>query len=179
MLKRAILGLLLAIALSDTGAWAAGGDKPVILTLTGALGKSNRPPFDGFKDILFAHLGESFEKAYQFSREDLLALPQAEITVKYPNWPRSVTAKGPRLNDVLAEAEAGGTKVVVQAVDGYAPQFDRDKVAQGQFILALEVDGAPLAMGGHGPLWLVYPPASQDVEDDAGLAWAVFHIALR
>ncbi len=128
--------------------------------------------------MLFGIYGETFDQAYTFTRSDLLALTQHEATVEYPDWPRPVTVRGPLLQDVLQQAGAEGDTVMVQAVDGYSPEFLRSDVNES-FLLALEMEGEPLPHGGRGPLWLVFPPGSYDGQDDttdAGLSWAVFHI---
>ena len=171
----AALPLLGTLALPTS---VASGQEPVILTVTGAVETANRLPFDAFEDALFGIYGEAFEQAYTFTRADLLALPQHETTARYPDWPRSADVSGPRLLDVLARAGAQGGRILVQAVDGYSPEFLRGEVNEN-FILALELEGEPLPLGGRGPLWLVVPPGSyegQDNETDAALAWAVFHI---
>ncbi|NQW10722.1 MAG: hypothetical protein HQ481_12680 [Alphaproteobacteria bacterium] len=155
--------------------------EPVLLTVTGAIKTTNRGPFDPFRDSLFETLKETFKAAFAFDRAALLALPQATITTKYPNWPTKVTARGPLLKDVLAAVGADGNRVRVQALDGYAPEFTMADITAGTVVLALEADGQPLSIGGRGPLWLVFPPnsiAGQSTEDDSGLAWAVFHLAV-
>ena len=76
---------------------------------------------------------------------------------------------------------ATGSQVLVQAVDGYAPAFKIDEVRAGTFVLATAQGGEPLALGGRGPVWLVFPAGSyagQTAEDDSGLAWAVFHLKI-
>jgi hypothetical protein len=89
-----------------------------------------------------------------------------------------VTVAGPRLLDVLTKAGARGDKLVVQAIDGYQVEFDTETVTR-DFVLALQMDGAPLDIGGRGPVWLVFPPesfAGQDNASDSQLPWAVFHV---
>lgn len=170
-----VAGLVALVSLPRTAA----AETPVVVTVTGEITKANRGSFDPFEDALFAGLGETFELAYGFTLEDLRALPQVEIQVKYPNWPRAVTAKGPRLDALLDIAGATGAKVYVQALDGYSPEFSMEDVRAGQFILAITMDGTPLSLGGRGPAWLVFPPesfAGQTGEDDSGLTWSVFHI---
>lgn len=173
----ALLLALLALVLVPAGGSPRAAE-PVILTVTGSVAEANRPPADPFEDVLFNVLQESFDSAHTFTRSELLALPQHTLTVGYPDWPRAVTVRGPRLLEVLAQAGAAGARVVVQAVDGYAPEFAMADLTQ-DFVLALEAQGKPLAVGGRGPLWLVFPPdsyAGHDSSTDAGLAWAVFHI---
>lgn len=179
MLRRLFAAALAVTLLSVAGSAAAqeeGG--PVVLTVTGAVDRTNRPPMDPFEDILFNVLNESFDQAFTFTRADLAAMPQVEVTAEYPNWPRAVTVTGPRLLDVLTMAGSRGDKVVVQAIDGYQVEFDAENVTR-DFVLALEMDGAPLDLGGRGPVWLAFPAESfegQDNETDSQLPWAVFHV---
>jgi hypothetical protein len=168
--------ILAGLALAAPTATAA---EPAVLTLTGAIAEPNRPPADPFRDSLFHALQEDFEHGHAFTRAELLDLPQQELAVEYPGWPRAVTVRGPRLLDVLKAAGGmGGDRVLVQALDGYAPEFALGDIT-ADFVLALEAEGEPLGIGGRGPVWLVFPPdsyAGQDSSNDAGLAWAVFHI---
>ncbi len=93
-----------------------------------------------------------------------------------------MTFRGPRLRDVLKASGAAGRRVTFQGLDGYESRFDVADLPGDQTILALEVDGKPLSIGGRGPLWLVFPAgtvAHQDPASDAGLAWAVFHIKVE
>ena len=176
--------LLLIFALTLAGLTASiapSRAEPVIVTVTGEVGKTNRGAFEPFGDALFDANGLEFERAYGFTRSELKALPQSRLTVRYDNWPREVTLSGPLLKDVLAAVEAGGDTVLVRAVDGYAPEFSRADIEAGQFVLALEADGTALATGGRGPAWLVFPPSAGEGEaaSDDGLTWAVFHIEVQ
>jgi hypothetical protein len=152
--------------------------EPAILTITGAIERTNRPPFDAFTDALFGALDEKFDKAFAFSRADLLAMPQVEVIAKYPSWPSPVTATGPLLKDVLAKVGATGDTVLAQAVDGYSPSLKLSEMGDGPVVLALTAGGAPLSIGGRGPVWLVLPEDARGsaAEDDSGLTWALFHL---
>jgi hypothetical protein len=180
-MRRAAFALLVALVLLLPLSAPSRADGPVVLTVTGAIEKTNRGPFEPFSDVLFATLQESFEKAYALTLDDLGALPQQTVEVGYPNWPGPVTVTGPTLASVLDLVGATGSQVLVQAVDGYAPAFKIDEVRAGTFVLATAQGGEPLALGGRGPVWLVFPAGSyagQTAEDDSGLAWAVFHLKI-
>jgi hypothetical protein len=176
-LRRTLFALLVLLA-APAATSSAHAQDPAILTVTGAIESTNRPPFDAFRDSLFGALDEPFEKAYAFSRADLLALPQVEITVSYPNWPAPVAVRGPLLKDVLTKAGATGDTVLAQAVDGYSPSLKLSELDDAAVVLALEADGTPLSVGGRGPVWLVYPSDAKGgaAEDDSGLTWALFHL---
>ncbi|WP_193182042.1 hypothetical protein [Nisaea sediminum] len=171
--------LCLSLSLASQNARSDSTDL-VVLTVSGLVSKPNRGPSEPFGDAFLNALEERFEKARSFTWGELEALPQVELELRYPNWPRAVRFRGPALEAVLESAGAGGSSVLVQALDGYAPGFERAAVRKAGMVLALEADGKPIPLGGRGPLWLVFEPGALDggkaVEDDAGLVWAVFHI---
>jgi hypothetical protein len=171
----------LVLSLAPLQAVTKASAEPAILTVTGGIGKTNRGPFDAFGDALFAKLEVQFERAYALTYADLKALPQVALTVKYDNWPSEVEVSGPLLSDVLDLTGAEGATVIVRAVDGYAPEFDREDIDGGQFVLAIDWAGKPLSVGGRGPVWLVFPPDSMEdqPETDDGLTWAAFHVEVR
>ena len=106
--------------------------------------------------------------------------PLRIVTAKYPEWPREVTATGPALTDVLKAAGAEGKKILVQAADGYAPEFTGDDIKRDKMILAIEMDGKPLAMGGRGPAWLFGPPDSfANQQADEGFVFEVIRIDVQ
>lgn len=174
--------LLFAIFLSVVLPLAVEAKEAAVLTVTGQVAHPNRPPFDPFTDGFFAHYDIKFDKAHAFSRQDLLRLPQVRVILHYPNWPKAMAFRGPRLRDVLAAAGAGGKTVSVQALDGYAAEFPMEAVSGDKVVLALDVDGHALGIGGRGPTWLVFPPGAmpgQDTSNDSGLVWAAFHIKVE
>lgn len=161
-------------------AWAGPGAEPVVLTVTGNVAKPNRGPLDPFEDAVFSHLQVTFDKAFTFTLSDLKGLPQKTVKAQYAEWPREVSATGPELGEVLKAAGAEGKKILVQAVDGYAPEFTAEDVARGKMILAVEADGKPLPMGGRGPLWLFGPKDSfAGQEGEEGFAFAVIRIDVQ
>lgn len=175
--------ICLAVAVALAAVVAAPGvqaAEPVVLTVTGNVATPNRGPVDAFEDPVFSHLDVKFDKGFTFTLSELKALPQRSVTVRYKEWPRELTASGPGLADVLKAAGASGAKVLVQAVDGYAPEFTSDDVAKDKLILALEAEGKPLPMGGRGPIWLLGPPDSfAGQEDEEGFAYAVIRIDVQ
>ncbi len=176
MLRLLLCCLLLVLPLSAK----AEGASPVVLTLSGVVDLPNRGPFDPFTDAYAARYIDPFEKAHAFTLADLQALPQQGLTLNYPNWHRQVTFTGPSLMSVLKAAGASGEKLEMVALDGYTAVFKQSIIEGSTFILALSADNKPLGIGGHGPIWLIFPPGeaapAYPGEDDGGLVWALFHI---
>lgn len=174
-----LLMMMVAVVLVTGGLGKPAWADLVLLTVTGAVDKPNRGARDDFADALFVVHGIEFDKARTFTRLDLAALGQRDVTVAYDTWPGPATVRGPRLFDVLVAAGAPthGT-VTVQALDGYSFTLPLEMAeATEDMVLAIEADGKPLAMGGRGPTWLVFPPGLlPDQTEDAGLVWAAFHI---
>lgn len=154
-------------------------DKVVVLTVTGAIGNSNRGPLDENRDAFLGHRGVKFDRAFEFTRASLAALGEHELKVQRSNWPAPVIVRGPYFRDVLAAVKAEGNTVALQALDGYTAKFPVAALQDDAVILAIEADGAPLSIGGRGPTWLVFPagvvPGSDD-DGDGGLVWSAYYL---
>lgn len=190
-MKRLIPGIVaVIIGTFLAGSWSAfrtatahGQLEATVLTVTGKISRTNRGPFDSFNDAFFGYHDIRFERAFAFSRQDLQRLGLAELEVSYPNWPEGTNVfHGPWLADILDVVGAEGTRISVQALDGYAADFDLETVRRNKFMIAVERNGQPLSVGGRGPAWLVFPPGSysdQPSDSDDGLVWSVFHIRVE
>ncbi len=134
------------------------GRTPALLTVTGAIGKTNRGPFDPVVDQMMGKQKIAFDKAYTFDFATLAALPSVTIkpTLEYDNKPHAL--RGPLLADVLkaAQVSPNATKLAMRAVDGYSPAISIADARKYRFIVALYLDGKPMALGGLGPLWGIY-----------------------
>ena len=177
---------LVAAAAAPKAAAHAG---PGLLTVTGAITRSNRGPLDPALDQMMAKQKIAFDKAQVFDFEAVTALPAVVIqpTLEYDGKPH--TLKGPLLLDVIKACGAAiGEKTVlfVRAVDGYAAQISAADAGKYRYIVATHLDGRPMALGGLGPLWAVY-----DADRFADMAakplparfascpWAAYHIEVR
>lgn len=154
---------------------------PVLLTVAGKIDTANRGPFNPLDDVFLAYHEKSFEAAVEFDRAMLQSLGSHEIELSYEKWPKAHRFAGPRLVDVLAAAGAAGRAITVSALDGYAKEISADELADHDWIVALERDGRPLAIGGPGPLWIVYavPGKAASEDDEARWPWAVFYIEVH
>lgn len=173
MKRFAIVMLLLAtlIAAGGNGS-AAAADTPVLLTVAGEVGNSNRPAYDAFRDAFFKYHKTRFARAYDFDYAALLALPQVQVTARAEDWPAPVGASGPRLQDVLTAAGVAADAIVsLVALDGYAVELDPAGRAAQDWVLAIAADGAPLGLGGRGPAWLLYDTAGKTVDSNAEATW--------
>ncbi|HXZ09159.1 MAG TPA: molybdopterin-dependent oxidoreductase [Paraburkholderia sp.] len=132
---------------------------PVLLTVSGAIKRSNRGPLDPALDQMLAKHLVKFDSAYTFDFPTIAAMPAVTIKPTLEYDARQHTLRGPLLADVLQQLgapAAGETKVVLRAVDGYAVMTTLDTLRSDRFILATQIDGKPLPLGGLGPLWAVY-----------------------
>ena len=190
MKKRQFLtAAALAGGILPTLAPAAPGRRrgPALLTLTGAVGKVNRPAFDPVRDQMMHKQKLSFDKAWAFDFEALLALPARTIkpTLEYDGKVHAL--RGPLLLDVLAAAGAGAAgKLVLRAVDGYAVTLSVAQARAQNYIVATHLDGEAMALGGLGPLWAVYDAdrvpemAARPLAERFALCpWALYHVEVQ
>jgi len=132
---------------------------PGLLTVSGAIGKSNRGPIDAALDQLFVKHKVMFDKAFVFDAEALRRLPAVRIrpTLEYDNKVHSLA--GPLLTRVLeAAGVAAGSNAMLglRAVDGYVVPLSMADARTYRMIVATEMDGQPLSLGGLGPQWAIY-----------------------
>jgi hypothetical protein len=189
MNKRQFLGATAvaagAPALAANGAPAG----PALLTVTGAIGRGNRGPLDPVRDQMMRKQKLGFTRAWALDFAALLRLPAQTIrpTLEYDG--KAHQLRGPALIDVLREAGwngGDGDQVVLRAVDGYAAAVSVRQARAQRFIVATHMDGAPMALGGLGPLWAVYDAdrvpemAARPLAERFGACpWALYHVEVR
>ena len=161
---------------------------PVLLTVTGAVGKGNRGAFDPVLDQMMGKQKIKFDKAHAFDFAALAALPVVSIrpTLEYDSKPHAL--KGPLLTDVAraAGAPTEGTRFLLRAVDGYNVVLSLADARKYRFIVATHLDGKPMPLGGLGPLWAVYDAdrfsdmAAKPVTERFGLCpWGLYHVEVQ
>lgn len=163
------------------------GAGPVLLTITGAIGKGNRGALDPALDQMMYKQKLQFTRAHTFDFAALAALPQQTIrpTLEYDGKPHVLS--GPLLTDVLAAAGASaGSDVLLRAIDGYAVLLPAADARKYRFIVATHIDAHPLPLGGLGPLWAVYDADRFPDMLERPLAarfalcpWGLYHIEAR
>jgi hypothetical protein len=162
---------------------------PALLTLTGAIGRPNRGPFDPLFDQLMGRQKVAFDKAHAFDFDALTALPAVTIrpTLEYDAKPHELS--GPLLTQVVQAAGGGAgaaTRLLLRAVDGYAVALSLADAQRYRFIVATDLDRRPMPLGGLGPLWAVfdadrYPDAAaRPLGQRFGLCpWALYQIEVQ
>jgi len=193
MHKRQFLASAAAIGATAAPAFAqkpkgheATAASPVLLTLTGAITRSNRGALDPAFDQLMAKQQVKFSSGYGVDFGWLTSLPAVTIkpTTEYDSRPHSLS--GPLLTDVLERVgapAAADTQILLRAVDGYAVMTKLETVRRYRFIVATHKDGKPMPLGGIGPLWAVYDAdqipelANKPLKDRFELCpWGLYHI---
>lgn len=160
-----------------------------LLTVAGAIGRSNRGPLDSALDQLMVKHKAQFDKAWEFDAAMLARLPAVTIrpTLEYDAKPHQLS--GPLLSTVVeAAGVAAGAAVMLglRAIDGYTLGLSLADVRSHRMIVATTLDGVPMAVGGLGPLWAVYDadrlPAFKDkpLKERFGLCpWGLYFIEVK
>lgn len=167
---------------------ATGSSSPALLTVTGAIVRSNRGPL-GTLDQMMRKQMVQFDKAHAFDFATITALPSVSIrpTLEYDSKPHQLT--GPLLMDLLKAAGVkmeDATKLFLRAVDGYVAAISGVEARRYRFIVATHLDGQPIPLGGLGPLWVVYDAdrfpdmvAKPLNERFVRCPWAMYHIDVQ
>jgi hypothetical protein len=187
--KRHFLGALAGAAALPAATAAQPGRAPrgpVLLTVTGAIRKTNRGPMDPVLDQMMAKQKLAFQAARAFDFAELAALPAITIqpTLEYDRKRHAL--KGPLLATVLRACGATGGTLAMRAIDGYAPTLSVADAARYRFIVATHLDGRPMPLGGLGPLWAVYEAdafpdmAAKPVDQRFALCpWGLYHVDVQ
>lgn len=189
--KRHFLGTALVAGTLPALAGAAPAPRggPALLTITGAIKRSNRGALDPVRDQMMSKQKLAFSHALALDFAAIAALPPQTIrpTLEYDGKPH--TLRGPLLLDVLALAgvrPGDDSTVLLRAVDGYAAAVPAGRLRAWKFIVATHLDGQPMALGGLGPLWAVYDAdrvpemAARPVSERFGACpWALYHMEVQ
>jgi hypothetical protein len=179
-MQRALLALLIVFA-AFAGHAAEQMEAPkqmVVLTVGGEIANTNRGPFDPKKDSIFSVLKIDFERAFAFDRPMLLRLKQGSVTAETEELGRRAVFTGPLLKEVLAAVGAARAKVSVVGINGYEGFLEPEDIDNSDWIVALDVDGAPLGLGQQGPIWIINTRAPGDKPNQSHRGhwvWGVFY----
>jgi hypothetical protein len=155
---------------------------PVVLTVAGKIGTTNRPAFDKLQDRFFNYHKREFTRAFEFDLQMMEALGTRKAVITHANWPQPVTVEGPLLREVLAAAGVETGRFRITALDGFAVELGPKDLADEDWIVALKADGRYLGIGERGPSWILYArrdgkPAVD--EDEVRWPWAAFLIEIE
>lgn len=160
---------------------------PALLTLTGAV-RPNRGPLDKALDQMMAKQQIAFERAHALDFAALAALPATAIRPTLEYDAKVHALRGPLLAEVLAAAGApqdGATPLTLRAIDGYTVPMTLADARRLRLIVATHLDGAPMPLGGLGPLWAVLDAdripelaAKPLPERFAQCPWGLYHVAV-
>jgi len=184
-LRKQILTAILA-AVFAVWATAAPGQPlraptgPVVLTVVGDVGQTNRGPFDADTDKFFGFHELSFQRAAAFDRAMLERLGRQTVQIGGPVLGASYEVSGPRLADVLAAAGAAAGGVAVLALDGFRADVPASSLAAQDWIVGIEANGQPLGLGDRGPAWILFAPKDANGvathNEEGQWPWAAFAI---
>jgi hypothetical protein len=182
--RRRLMTLAGALAMTPAAALSANhaAAGPVVLTVTGKIGKTNRPAFDETQDLFFKYHERTFPGAFEFDLAMLEALGTAKAEVAYSGWPRPVNVEGPPLREVLSAAGVESGSIRITALDGFATELDFSSLAEQDWIVALKSDGRYFGIGQRGPSWVLYARRDGKVattEDESRWPWAAFMIEVE
>lgn len=182
------LGALLPAHAADqrAGACAAG---PGLLTIAGSSVRGNRGALDPALDQLMLKHQARFERASVFDGARLARLPAVTIEPTLEYDARLHRLRGPLLATVIeAAGVAPGAPVSLglRALDGYTIALSLADARAWRMIVATTIDGAPMSLGGLGPLWAVYDadrlPAFRDkplAERFAQCPWGLYFVDVK
>jgi hypothetical protein len=193
MNKRAFLA---AGVLGAAAPWQARGadapgkrNGPGLLTVAGAVARSNRGALDTALDQLMIKHHAKFDKAWVFDAAMLARLPAVTIqpTLEYDAKVHKLS--GPLLSSVIEAtgvAANASVTLALRALDGYTVALSLADARGYRMLVASALDGVPMSVGGLGPLWAVHDadrlPAFKDkpLKERFGLCpWGLYFIDVK
>jgi hypothetical protein len=185
----ATLGVAGLFPVAQRSAAKTGTRQPPLLTVSGAIDKSNRGPLDPALDQMMTKHGIQFTKAHEFDAPALQALAAVTIKPTLEYDAKQHTLSGPLLSTVLEAAgvaRGAAVQLGLRAVDGYNVTVSLADAAAYRMIVATRIDGRPLALGGLGPQWAVYeadtvaPFKDKPLKERFALCpWGLYHIDVK
>lgn len=165
------------------------GPGPVLLTVGGAVARTNRGARDPVRDQLMARHGIAFARAFAFDADALRRLPAVTIRPTLEYDARVHALRGPLLETVLAAAGVApehALQLGLRAIDGYNVVISSRDARRYRMVVATHLDGVPMALGGLGPQWAVFDADRVAPFKDQPLAqrfamcpWGLYHVAVE
>lgn len=156
-------------ARSASQACVLNGLQPAMLTISGPGVQGNRSKPQAAADRMLQLHGNQFESAWSCGLDALNSLEQHALkaTLEYDEAEHSL--QGPLLENVLqasgvdiGKAMTQGHWLTLQGIDGYRSQLPLAQAMRWRMLVATQLDGTPLAIGGLGPLWASFAPQHID-----------------
>ena len=117
------------------------------------------------------------------SEAEVMALPQAAIDTENEFVNGMTRFEGPLGRDVLALLGAGGSTVVLTAVNDYAVEVPVEDFEKYDVVFAMSADGQAFSRRDKGPIWVVYPMSDhaelRDPVYNARLIWQLVKVELK
>lgn len=128
---------------------------------------------------VFDHLGQKHE----FSREQLLSLPQQEISTSLPWVDGESVYSGVTLLAVLESMDLPvSAQVTFVALNDYKVAVPKEDFYDYQPIIAIKQNGEFMSVRDKGPYWLIYPlsarPDIDNTDFHAKMIWQIRDIHL-
>lgn len=168
------------------------GLMPVALTVSGPGVQANRGQPQPVADRMLLMHGYQFDAAWSCGMDALNSLPQQSFKTQLEYDEAEHSLQGPLLEHVLqaagvdmGPAMAQGLQLTLQGIDGYRTQIPLAQAVRWRMLLASQLDGVPLAMGGVGPLWAMFAP--EHIAELSGLplkqrfsaaVWGLYYLQL-
>lgn len=168
------------------------GLQPVMLTISGPGVQANRGKPQAVADRMLQMHGYQFESAWSCGMDALNSLEQHSVKTQLEYDEAEHSLQGPLLEHVLqacgidmGQAMAQGLQLTLQGIDGYRTQMPLAQAVRWRMLIATQLDGVPLAVGGVGPLWAIFAP--QHIEELRNLplkqrypaaVWGLYYLQL-
>jgi hypothetical protein len=164
-------------------------DEPVLLTVSGAVGRPNRGPMDHALDQMMSKHGIEFSQATTLGASALARLSAVSIrpVLEYDKQPH--TLSGPLLTTVLQAVGVSLTPqrvIELRALDGYNTTLSVAEIRARRMLVATHIDGRRMGLGGLGPQWAVYDPAQVPALKGKSLTegfqkcpWGLYHVGVH
>ncbi|OED74851.1 hypothetical protein A143_01120 [Vibrio splendidus ZS-139] len=129
--------------------------------------------------MVFDHSGQK----HGFSRDQLLSLPQKEITTTLP-WVEGLTVySGVTLQTVLKNMDLPiSSRVTFVALNDYKIAVPKEDFDTYEPIIAIKKNGEFMSVREKGPFWLIYPlsanPETNTPDFHAKMIWQIRDIHL-
>ncbi len=136
----------------------------VILTVSGAIGKTNT------------------QAGAEFDLDLLKALEWEEVNTFTSFTDGMQTFEGPRLSSLLDFVSASGTTIGASAINDYFVDIPVTHAENQGVILAVLHNGKAMTVRDKGPIWVIYPQSEDEVKlkrFDNEMIWQLISMEIR